>query len=231
MNNTSALPAKFQILPQDETTRAIAEFEPDQSFGSVPPASSHVLTFTLTSQIIGTLQIPITVRILGQSAARTLILIANTIGPIVTVEPSVVDWGSSLCLEPITRSVLVSNNSVIPASIRCIMKSKNSLWTLSPKALELPPHGSASLNMTLTIDEVVKMQDLVHVIVQESNDVAVTVRAKGTGTPVMCRESLERIDFGTQYTTQTHAKEFVIENRGRQPRKLVWTLESKPREA
>ena len=36
---------------------------------------------------------------------------------------------------------------------------------------------------------------------------------------------LEVIDFGTQYTTQTHSKEFVIENRGRQPRKLVWTLE------
>lgn len=37
---------------------------------------------------------------------------------------------------------------------------------------------------------------------------------------------LEVIDFGTQYTTQTHSKEFVIENRGRQPRKLVWNLES-----
>ncbi|CAK8990089.1 unnamed protein product [Durusdinium trenchii] len=226
LNNTSALPAKFQIMPQEETTRAIAEFEPDQSFGSVPPASSHVLTFTLTSQVIGTLQIPITIRILGQSSARNLILIANTIGPIVNVEPSVVDWGNSHCLEPITRSVLVTNNSVIPASIRCIMKSKNSLWTLSPKAMELPPHGSANLNMTLTIDEVAKMTDTVHVIVHESNDVAVTVRAKGIGTPVMCREPLEVIDFGTQYTTQTHSKEFVIENRGRQPRKLVWTLES-----
>ena len=30
----------------------------------------------------------------------------------------------------------------------------------------------------------------VEVIVHESNDVAVTVRAKGIGTPVMCRESL-----------------------------------------
>ncbi|CAJ1447961.1 unnamed protein product [Effrenium voratum] len=226
LNNTSALPAKFQIMPQDEATRSIAEFEPDQSFGSVPPSSSHVLTFTLTSQVIGTLQIPITIRILGHNSASTVTLIANTIGPIVNVEPSVVDWGNAQCLEPITRSVLVSNNSVIPASIRCIMKTKNSLWTLSPKAMELPPHGSANLNMTLTIDEVAKMTDIVHVIVHESNDVAATVRAKGVGTPVMCRESLELIDFGTQYTTQTHSKEFIIENRGRQPRKLIWALES-----
>ncbi|CAE7461731.1 HYDIN [Symbiodinium sp. CCMP2592] len=238
LNNTSALPAKFQIMPQDDSTRSIAEFEPDQSFGSVPPASSHVLTFTLTSQVIGTLQIPITIRILGHNSANTVILIANTIGPIVNIEPSVVDWGNSHCLEPITRSVLVSNNSVIPASdawqqqlftpnpVRCIMKTRNSLWTLSPKAMELQPHESAYLYMTLTIDEVAKMTDIAHVIVHESNDVAVTVRAKGIGTPVTCKESLELIDFGTQYTTQTHSREVVIENRGRQPRKLVWTLES-----
>ncbi|CAE7232366.1 HYDIN [Symbiodinium sp. CCMP2456] len=225
LNNTSALPAKFQIMPQDDSTRSIAEFEPDQSFGSVPPASSHVLTFTLTSQVIGTLQIPITIRILGHNSANTVILIANTIGPIVNIEPSVVDWGNSHCLEPITRSVLVSNNSVIPASVRCIMKTRNSLWTLSPKAMELQPHESAYLYMTLTIDEVAKMTDIAHVIVHESNDVAVTVRAKGIGTPVTCKESLELIDFGTQYTTQTHSREVVIENRGRQPRKLVWTLE------
>lgn len=33
----------------------------------------------------------------------------------------------------------------IHREIRCIMKSKNSLWTLSPKAMELPPHGSSTL--------------------------------------------------------------------------------------
>ena len=43
--------------------------------------------------------------------------------------------------------------------------------------------------------------------------------------PIRGQHRLEVIDFGTQYTTQTHSKEFVIENRGRQPRKLVWTLE------
>ncbi|CAE7894602.1 Hydin [Symbiodinium microadriaticum] len=190
LNNTSALPAKFQIMPQDDST-SIAEFEPDQSFGSV-------LTFTLTSQVIGTLQIPITIRILGHNSANTVILIANTIGPIVNIEPSVVDWGNSHCLEPITRLKGGSCNDsdgvgvaedvmvFVRNEVRCIMKTRNSLWTLSPKAMELQPHE----NMTLTIDEVAKMTDIAHVIVHESNDVAVTVRAKGIGTPVTCKESL-----------------------------------------
>ena len=49
------LPFKPQLFPKatpkeimekitkQDLRRAIAEFEPDQSFGSVPPASSHVL--------------------------------------------------------------------------------------------------------------------------------------------------------------------------------------------
>ena len=39
--------------------------------------AAEVLTFTLTSQVIGTLQIPITIRILGQSSASILIAISS----------------------------------------------------------------------------------------------------------------------------------------------------------
>ncbi|CAE8612898.1 unnamed protein product [Polarella glacialis] len=226
LNNTSALPAKFQILPQDESTRSTAEFEPDQAYGSVPPASSHVITFTITSNKIGPIQIPITVRILGHTTPRTINLVANSIGPIVNVDPAMIDWGNAPCLESITKTVKVTNNSVINASIRCLMKTKNSLWTVKPKELELLPHESANLELTLTIDEITKITDIVHVIVHESNDVAVTVKAKGIGTPVTCQESLEVVEFGTQYTTQTISKEFLIENRGKQARKLVWIYES-----
>ena len=31
------------------------------------------------------------------------------------------------------------------SKVRCIMKTRNSLWTLSPKAMELQPHESAYL--------------------------------------------------------------------------------------
>jgi hypothetical protein len=100
LHNTSSLPAKFEILPQDEQTRSLAEFEPDQWSGSVPPAASHVITVTLTSRKIENIRIPLYVRILGHSTPFPLTLTATSIGPRVYVEPLVVDWGNSKCLEP-----------------------------------------------------------------------------------------------------------------------------------
>ena len=142
------------------------------------------------------------------------------------MEPAVLDWGSAKCLEPITKHVKITNNSVIDAHIKSFMKTKSSLWTISPKASHLKPHESIQVALTLTIDEVMKTSDVMHVVVQDSNDIQVTVKAKGVDTPVTCSEPLDVIDIGTQYTTQTITHEFVMENKGKKQRKLVWTHES-----
>jgi hypothetical protein len=39
LHNTSSLPAKFQILPQDDQSKQLAQFEADQPQGNIPPAS------------------------------------------------------------------------------------------------------------------------------------------------------------------------------------------------
>lgn len=226
LHNTSALPAKFQILPQDEQTKMLAEYEPDQVQGSVPAASSHVVTLTLTSKKIGQLQIPLSCRILGHNVPHPLMLTANSIGPIVNVDPVILDWGNIKCLERITRTVKLTNDSVIDASVRAFMKSKASLWTVEPKSIQLKPHETVPLSLTLAIDETIKMSDVMHLVVTDGKDATVTVRAKGIDTPVTCSEALDIIDFGIQYTTRTIMREVLIENRGRQPRKLVWVPEA-----
>lgn len=228
LHNTSALPAKFQILPQDEQTRLLAEFEPDQLHGSVPPASSHVVTLTLTAKMIGPLQIPMYVRILGHNNTNQFMLTATSIGPIVIVEPSTVDWGNVKCLEPVTRHVRLTNDSVIEAHVRGFMKAKQSLWTVEPKNIQLKPQETVSVAMTLKIDETSKISDIMHLLVTEGKDIQVTTKAKGISTPVTCKDNLETVDFGTQYTTQTIIREFLIENRGRKPRKLVWSSDTAP---
>ena len=90
--------------------------------------------------------------------------------------------------------------------------------------IHLTPQETCNLDITLVADETRKMSDVVHLVVQEGNDLAVNVRARGIGTPVTAPEPIEEIDFGTQYTTRTITKKYVVENRGRSSRKLVWQL-------
>ncbi|CAD7939993.1 unnamed protein product [Amoebophrya sp. A120] len=232
MHNTSSLPAKFQILPQDEQSKQIAEFEADQMQGNVPPASSHVITITLIAKKIPKetaggqpLSIPMYVKILGQPVPYPFQLTAIPIGPRVEVETNKLDWGNTKCLQPVTKTLKVTNNSVIDAAVRCFLKSKNSLWSVKPKKLHLAPNEVAYLHLTLVCDEKQAVSDTLHLVVHESNDIMVAVKAKGTGTPITSPEDLSKLDFGTVYATQTHTREIYVENRGKKARRLVWSSE------
>jgi hydrocephalus-inducing protein len=46
-------------------------------------------------------------------------------------------------------------------------------------------------------------------------DLEVSLKAKGVGSTLYCRDNLNLVDFGTEYTHNNITKEFFLENRGR----------------
>jgi hydrocephalus-inducing protein len=46
-------------------------------------------------------------------------------------------------------------------------------------------------------------------------DLEVALKAKGVGSTLFCKDNLNLIDFGTEYTHNNITKEFFLENRGR----------------
>ncbi len=60
----------------------------------------------------------------------------------------------------------------------------------------------------------------------------VALRAKGVGSTLFCKDNLNLIDFGTEYTHNSITKEFFLENRGRKQMKIQWVrnmkMERKP---
>jgi hypothetical protein len=220
VHNTSNLPAKFEVLPQEDKSQA--EFEPDQWTGSVPPCASHVITVTLTAHCPGPLRIPMYVKIHGRPVPFPLVLIATSVGPRVVVDPQTVDWGNVKCLEPVTRHVRLTNNSCIDASVRAFMNDRRSLWTIHPKIIHLSPQETLQLALTLRIDEIGNAQDIMNLVVNEGNDLSVQVRGKGVDTPVKCDHPLDLIDFSTLFTTQTESRDIVIKNHGTQARRITW---------
>lgn len=223
LHNTSNLPAKFEVMPQEDKSRA--EFEPDQWTGSVPPCATHVITVTLTAHMPGPVRVPMYVRILGRSVPFPLVLVANSIGPRVMVEPAMLDWSSVKCLEPVVRHVRLTNNSCIDASVRAFMNERKSLWTVHPKIIHLSPQETLQLAVTLKIDEATPAQDVLNLVVQESSPLTVQVRGRGIDTPVVSEEPLDHVDFGTLFTTHTGPREIVIRNYGQMARRIVWVRE------
>jgi hypothetical protein len=227
LHNTSNLPAKFEVMPQEDKSRA--EFEPDQWTGSVPPCASHVITVTLTAHMPGPVRVPMYVRIPGRAVPFPLVLVANSIGPRVIVDPPMLDWGPAKCLENVTRHVRLTNNSCIDASVRAFMNERKSLWSVHPKIIHLSPQECLQLAVTLNIDEATTAQDTLNLIVCESNPLTVQVKAKGVETPVYSEELSqcnEIIDFETLFTTHQEPREIVIKNMGQFSRRISWVRES-----
>ncbi|CAK0791290.1 unnamed protein product [Prorocentrum cordatum] len=223
LHNTSALPAKFRVLQQEDKSRA--EFEPDQWTGTVPPCASHVITVTLTAHSPGPLRISMYVKLHGKDVPFPLTLTANSVGPRVVVDPPAVDWGSVKCLEPVTRHVRVTNDSCIDATVRAFMNERRSLWSVHPKMMHLSPQETLQLAVTLKIDETCPVKDILNLIVSEGNDLTVEMRGKGTETPIQSEQPLDLIDFGTIFTTHQEPRDIVIRNYGQVARRLTWIKE------
>jgi hydrocephalus-inducing protein len=58
-------------------------------------------------------------------------------------------------------------------------------------------------------------------------DLEVALRAKGIGSTLYCKDNLNLIDFGTEYTFNNITKEFFLENRGRKQMKIQWVRNMK----
>jgi hydrocephalus-inducing protein len=228
LHNTSTLPAKFEVMPQEDRSRA--EFEPDQWVGTVPPCASHVITVTLTAHGTGAVRIPMYVKIHGRSVPFPLVLVANTIGPRVVVEPAVVDWGQVKCLEPMVRHVRLKNNSCIDAHVRAFMNERKSLWRVHPKIIHLSPQETLQLALTLVIDECCVAQDVLNLVVNEGDDLSVNLKGKGIDTPIRCDHPLDSVDFGMMFTTHQQPKDIVIRNHGKYPRTITWVREKEKKD-
>eukprot|EP00929_Paragymnodinium_shiwhaense_P007666 TRINITY_DN111574_c0_g1_i1.p1 TRINITY_DN111574_c0_g1~~TRINITY_DN111574_c0_g1_i1.p1 ORF type:complete len:5027 (+),score=1455.52 TRINITY_DN111574_c0_g1_i1:94-15081(+) len=236
LHNTSTLPAKFEVMPQDDKSKA--EFEPDQWVGTVPPCASHVITVTLTAHKTGAIRIPMYVKIHGRPVPFPLVLVANSIGPRVVVEPAILDWGSVQCLQPMVRHVKLTNNSCIDAHVRAFMNERRSLWSVHPKSIHLSPQETLQAAVTLVIDDCTNASDVLNLVVNESDDLTVNVKGKGISTPVrvfLCDknqsiENPELIDFGKLFTTRTDHRYIEIKNYGKYARRIQWVREQVKRD-
>ena len=61
-----------------------------------------------------------------------------------------------------------------------------------------------------------------HVLVTEGENLVVPLKARGVGTTMHCDHDLTLIDFGSQFTSTTCERTFLLENKGRRAQTLSW---------
>jgi hydrocephalus-inducing protein len=190
--------------------------------GVINPKSSQIVNITLKTEILSTIRIPLYVKVEGYHIPFMVTLLATSIGPIVSVNKTELEYNNVEVLKDYVEKLVIKNESKIPAEYTAFTKNKESVWKVVQRHGVLNPDEEKELDVVCNADEVQKFQDTLHIIINNGVDLEVALRAKGTGSTLFCKDNLNLIDFGTEYTHQNVTKEFFLENRGRKQMKIQW---------
>ena len=118
--NESNLPVKYEVSTQEDE-RVILYSTPHPS-GIIPAHSMLQLPLEIKPRLQGEVSMVVPVRIVN-SADRVIPVGVTCIGegPVVYVTPDYLKWGVCPVLTPITKTVTLANQSVIPAKFECAL--------------------------------------------------------------------------------------------------------------
>lgn len=178
------------------------------------------MNITLKTEILSAIRIPLYIKVEGYHIPFMVTILATSIGPIVSVNKSELDYNNVDVLKDYIEKISIINESKIPAEYTAFTKNKESIWKVIQRHGVLKPGDEKEIEVVCNADEVQKFSDTLHIIVNNGVDLEVALRAKGVGSTLFCKDNLNLVDFGTEYTHNNITKDFFLENRGRKSMKI-----------
>ncbi|XP_064315287.1 hydrocephalus-inducing protein homolog [Phalacrocorax carbo] len=225
--NDSDLPGCYRILPQEHKEDASVWFSSPAPCGIVQPHSSVEVPFTLEVQVMGEQNAVARVATFGSDGAPLKIhLVSIGEGPVVYVHPNKINFGSIQVLQDASRTLHLSNQTVIPASFWAEMAGKCSSWRIEPSKGVIPPETEVSVTVIANLDDTEKFKDEVNLFIENSHTYVIPVRAVGVGTTIVTDKAFApELNLGPHFSLDPCCYHFKITNKGRRTHQLYWTTE------
>ena len=120
--NDSDFPVKYILPPQVDKSALV--YSSPQSKGIIMPHTSLSIQLHIETQTQGEIMTSALIDIFGSTEPQLEVGICCIgEGPVINVSPESLHWGVCPVLTPIVKTVLLSNESLIPAEFECTMVS------------------------------------------------------------------------------------------------------------
>ncbi|XP_035827636.1 hydrocephalus-inducing protein [Aplysia californica] len=226
LHNDTELAAKYEIVPQEVITKdnAPISYQSPQPKGIIAPHSVADVPLLIKANALEEQEVPCLVQIFGsQDLPIAVHVICVGEGPVVHVSPLDIDWGDVAVLRDNEKTVVLSNESFIPAKFTAHMLRPNAVFRVSPSEGEIPPENSMKLTVTANLDDCVRFQDKLQINFLESQARLIPLQAYGKGTTIVSDPPLGPVlDLGPNFSNRQLTKTFKLTNRGRRLQQLVW---------
>ena len=210
-NASNTVRTKYEILPQAEYSKVVAEYEPDPAIGFIEPGESTTVKIRVIAEKLGQGRVPISLTVAGSLEPPVqAALVFNCVGPKIVVDQREIKWGNINCLKDDVRTLKITNDSLIPAALNFFLKIARSRYELSVREAVLEAQESLLLDITANVDDTIVHKDELHIIVQDSDNLMVPLSSKGIGTTMYCSQDIQIIDFGPQLTSTGNFTIFIL---------------------
>ncbi|XP_068025928.1 hydrocephalus-inducing protein homolog [Melanerpes formicivorus] len=224
--NDSDLPGCYALLPQKHQEDAAVLYSSPVPCGIIQPHSSVEVPLSLEAQVPGEQHTPARVAVFGRAGHPLKVSLVSTgEGPVVSVQPSQLDFGSIQVLQEASRCLQLCNQSPIPAAFQAEVSGRGWCWRVEPSRGVIPPEGQVSVSVTAQLDDTGQFQAEVQLLVEHSRGYGIPVRALGVGsTIVLDRPLAPQLSLGTRFSLAPCCYSFRVTNRGRRTQRLRWTV-------
>ncbi|XP_065519892.1 hydrocephalus-inducing protein homolog, partial [Lathamus discolor] len=225
--NDSNLPGCYWALPQENKDAAAVWYSSPEPRGIIQPHSSVEIPFTLEVQVMGKQDTVARVAVFGSKESPLEIhLLSTGEGPVVHVHPSEINFGSIQVLQDASRTLHLSNQSVIPASFSAKMAGADSCWTVGPSQGVIPAKAEVSLAVTANLDDTEQFKDEVVLFIENSRAYVIPVQAVGVGTTIVIDKPFgPELNLAPCFSLDPCCYRFKMTNKGRRTHLLYWTTE------
>ncbi|KAM6409238.1 hydrocephalus-inducing protein homolog [Rhynochetos jubatus] len=228
--NDSDLPGCYRVLPQEHKEDAAVWFSSPMPCGIIHSRSSVEVPFVLEAQVTGEQDTLARIAVFGSEGSPLKIhLVSVGEGPVVYVHPSKINFGSIQVLQDSSRTLHLSNQTVIPASFWAEMAGKCSRWRIEPTTGVIPPETEVSVAVIANLDDTEKFKDEVNLFIENSRTYVVPVQAVGIGTTIVTDKPFApALNLGPHFSLDPCCYHFKITNKGRRTHQLYWTTDGFP---
>ncbi|CAL1528045.1 unnamed protein product [Lymnaea stagnalis] len=231
LHNDTDLAARYDLLPQNYQNKetSLVEIPPisylsPQPKGIIEPHTVVDIPLVIEALDLEEQEMPIEIRIFGSPKPPLVIhVICVGEGPVVHVNPLQIDWGETPVLTNVAKTLVLSNESYIPALFTAQMVRPNTVFKVAPSEGTIAPEQSIELTITANLDDCVRFQDKLQINFQQSQSRLIPLSAFGKGTTIVSEPPLgDVLDLGPNFSNCKLKKKLKLINRGRRIQQLVW---------
>ncbi|XP_043251739.1 hydrocephalus-inducing protein homolog [Colletes gigas] len=221
--NASDLDGYFYLLPQPVSEDSPVVYSLSMHQGLIRAHQSKTIDVTIITRSLSTETVTLSMLIMGEESPYAACIITYTgQGPIVSTEPTALDFDEVQVLEEQVMDFLLINDSPISAHFKASMK--RSPWSVSPESGDLEPHESIKIDVKLYLRDVGKYNDRVMLFIINSQTISVHLRTIGVGCSVVFEPRIFPVyDWGLLFSHEKINRTITLKNYGSYQYQIIWS--------